>query len=149
MSIGSLESIAQSLATISLQLDQLLPVNTVGTPPTGTDEDAPAPSAKKQAKKVASKKVASKKGGSRGKAKGPDLSDLTIFKKQLFDIAEASGVDDVMPKLKTFIQDEGYETSDKVELADREQFLSDVKTHFAELSDEAGESDETDALEGL
>lgn len=149
MSLGTFESIAESLAIIAAKMDDAPPREPATTRPSASDAGEP-PAAKKQSKKSASKKTASKRAPSKAKSKGADLSDITVFKKQLFDIAEASGVDDVMVKLKAYIKSQELGSSDEVELEDRAEFLSLVKEHFAAMSeqDDDGEEDD-DSLAGL
>lgn len=104
------------------------------------EETAPAPAKKPAAKRAASKTTAKKT----AKAKADDLSNMVIFKKALFDAAEKSGVDEVMPQLKTYLKAQGYAASDEIEVDDREEFVKGVAAHFAELAEAAEDEDELD-----
>ena len=141
---GSIESIAASLETLADAIPTLTkaletagwgPDNTTPTPK--DDKEVPIPETKPAGKKRASKKRAAK-------AKPDDHSDIQLYKRKLLDVADASGVDDVMKKLKAFLVESGYEASDEIEVEDRAGFLTKVKDHFAEL---AGDSDESEGDE--
>lgn len=135
MSASSQASIAASLAIIAGACSALksLLESAEDTTPAEVEGDTP----KKTTKKRTSKKRASSKSGS--------LANIAVFKKRLFDAAEASGDDDVMPKLKKFIIDAGYKSSDKIEIDDREEFLASVKEHFSGADDE--DEDEDDGID--
>lgn len=140
MTQGLLESIDSSLRTIVAHISTL---GAAVQDAAATDDttETPPPGKKATSKKVASKKVASKKVASK-KGKALDLDDITVFKKELFRIAEASGVDDVMPKLKAFIKANGYASSDEIEPEDRAGFLADVTSHFADDDDDDDDNDD-------
>ena len=145
---GSIESIAASLKSLAEDIPAFTKalstagVNVGTTSPTPDDDtEVPIPETKAQSKKRASKKTAAKK------AKPEDHSDIQIYKRKLVDVADASGVDGVMKKLKAFLEECGYAASDEIEVEDRAEFLTKVKDHFAELA-EGGETSEGDE-EGL
>lgn len=154
--IGALETIANSL-TMCLStlknideklnhagLDSVGDSFRAGGTPNTTDEDETP--TQTRGKKTAAKKTASKKTAAKKKASA--LADITVFKKALFDAADASGISDVMPKAKAFIKSRKYGSSDEIEVEDREQFLEDLKEHFAELAESEGdESDEDDGID--
>ena len=146
---GSIESIAASLKSLAEDIPALTKalasagVNVCTTSP-APDDDVPIPETKPASKKRASKKTAAKK------AKPDDHSDIQLYKRKLLDVADASGVDDVMKKLKAFLVESGYEASDEIEVEDRAEFLTKVKDHFAELGGDGGESEgDEDGLDAL
>ena len=151
---NELQSIAASLSTIAAATSALQdyldrattnqPVKRTESTTSGADDES-----KPAAKKVASKKTASKKVASKKAAKTDDLSDIVTFKKKLFEVAEASGLPDVLKKARAFIAGAGYESSDEIEVEDREQFLADIKGHFTELAEAETASDNDDDDYGL
>ena len=150
---GSIESIAASLKSLAEDIPTLTKalatagVN-VGTasPAPADDNVVPIPDTTTTDDKPASKKRASKKRAS--KAKPDDHSDIQLYKRKLVDVADASGVDGVMKKLKEFLGECGYEASDEIEVEDRAEFLTKVKDHFDELAS-GGESGDEDGLDNL
>ena len=143
---GTLEALASELSTLNkllTKLEAFLSQDSAVPIPEVTETTKGKETAKATGKKVASKKTAAK----RGKAKADDLSDMTVFKKKFFAVADATGVDEVMPKLRNFIKEQGYGSSDEIEVEDRADFLEKVKDHFEALA-EGGEAEE-DELDSL
>lgn len=136
---GSIEALTVQITQLNSNIEKLL-VND-GLSAVAGAEDGASDTKKASSKKAASKKTASKKASSK-RTKTSDLSDMTEFKRRFFAIADASGVKNVLPKLKKFIKSEGYGSSDEIEVDDREDFLEKVKEHFAELADDEEESDD-------
>ena len=146
MSTGILETISGQLKELNenliaaLQSDPGIPIPATPSDP----ESAGKPQSKK---KVSAKKVASKKVASKGKPKKDDLSDLTVFKKRLFEVAEEQGVSDPLAALKAYFKAssaaDGPGSSDEVDADDRQEFLDELAEHFRSESGD-GESDELD-----
>lgn len=144
MSVGILENIAEQLVKLNNNLEASngqngadATVKSAETPEDKAPDTTVTGGATK--KKAAAKKTAAKRAPA--KKKGDDLSNMTLFKKRLFEVAEASGSDNVLPELKKFIKKCGYAGSDEIDVDERADFLMKVREHFSP-ADALDESDD-------
>ena len=148
MTTGTLEAIADQLKQLNenllevLKFDGAIPIPATPSDPESAGDAETKPQSKK---KASSKKVASKKVAAKAKPKKDDLSDLAVFKKRLFEVAEEQEVSDPLAALKAYFKAsaklDGPGSSDEVEADDRQEFLDELAEHFRV---DAGDGDSDD-----
>ena len=148
MSNGILEDIAAQLKALNLNLRSVLdsdvPIPGRSTDVTSVDTDSEADSGTTAPKKkAASKKKAVSKKKASAKKKSDDLSDITVFKRRLFEVAQECNVSEPVPALKAFFEQSDYESSDEVEVDDRATFVDELTAYLSE-GDEGKSDDDMD-----